>query len=97
MAGERAATLARFCGAPAQAALLYAACISHRDALGALVEPAEREMRERDRAWLQRAMGEAALASALADGRSLSLDDASAHLPSIYTLHWGQRANDPIG
>ena len=80
---ERAATLARLCGTPAQAALLYAAGTTHRDALGSLVEPAERVMRERDRAWLQRVMGEAALASALAEGRSLSLDDAIAHLTQM--------------
>ncbi len=91
---ERAATLARFCGAPAQAALLYVAGTTHRDAIGALVEPAEREMRARDCAWLQGVLGEAALASALAEGRSLSLDDATANLTQM--LHQGRRANDPI-
>jgi predicted ATPase/DNA-binding XRE family transcriptional regulator len=90
---ERAATLARFCGASAQAALLYAAGISHRDAIGALVEPAEREMRARDREWLQCVMGEAALASVLEEGRSLSLDDATANLSQL--LHQKRRSSDP--
>ena len=88
------ATLARFCGTPAQAALLYAAGISHREAIGGPVEPAEREMRARDLAWLQATMGEAALASVLAEGQALSLDDAIANLTQM--LHHERRANDPI-
>jgi predicted ATPase/DNA-binding XRE family transcriptional regulator len=77
---ERTGTLARTCGKPEQAARLYAAGTSHRDAIRGPVEPVEREMRARDLAWLQQTMGEATLACALGEGQALALDEAVATL-----------------
>ena len=91
---ERAATLAHFCGAPAQAALLYAAGIAHRDALGALVEPPSA------RCALATAHGfsarwERPRSPAPWPKGDHSPDDASAHLTQM--LHQGRRANETIG
>ena len=77
---ERAGTLARFRGATERAARLYAAGVSHRDTLPGPLEPAERELRAADLAWLQAAFGEPALEQALAEGQALSRDDAAAML-----------------
>jgi predicted ATPase/DNA-binding XRE family transcriptional regulator len=72
---ERAGTLARARGEPEQAARLYAAGTSHRDAIPGPVEPVEREMRARDLAWLRETMEEATLACALSEGQALPLDE----------------------
>jgi hypothetical protein len=72
---ERAGTLARARGEPEQAARLYAAGTSHRDAIPGPVEPVEREMRARDMAWLQEMTDGATLACALSEGQALSPDE----------------------
>jgi len=77
---ERAGTLARARGEPEQAARLYAAGTSHRDAIRGPVEPVEREMRAHDLAWLQQTMDDATLACALGEGQTLALDEAVAAL-----------------
>jgi predicted ATPase/DNA-binding XRE family transcriptional regulator len=72
---ERAGTLARYRGEPEQAARLYAAGTSHRDAIAGPVEPVERELRARDLAWLRETMENATLAHALSEGKSLPLEE----------------------
>jgi predicted ATPase/transcriptional regulator with XRE-family HTH domain len=73
---ERGGTLALLRGEPEQAARLYGAAMANRDASPRPMDPAEREMRERDLERLRAALGESTLASRLAEGQTLSLDDA---------------------
>jgi predicted ATPase/DNA-binding XRE family transcriptional regulator len=73
---ERAGTLARCRGEIERAARLYAAGTTHREAIGGPVEPAERDIRASDLAWLQTHLGEAGIASAMSAGQALSLSDA---------------------
>lgn len=80
---ERAGTLARHCGQPEQAARLWAAGVSHRDALPAPLEPIERELRARDREWLQTALDAATFARITAEGEALSVDDTIAALTQV--------------
>ncbi len=77
---ERAGTLARSRGESEQAARLYAAGTTHRDAIPGPVEPVEHEMRAGDLAWLRETMEEATLARVLGEGQALSLDEAVAAL-----------------
>lgn len=72
---ERAGTLTRHCGEPAQAVRLYAAGVSHRSAIPAPLEPLEREMRARDLEWFQTLLGEAVISGAMAAGAIVSLED----------------------
>lgn len=73
---ERAGTLVCRQQMPEQATRLYAAAMAHRDAIPALLDPAERDIRTHDLDWLRATLGEVAFASAIAAGESLSLDDA---------------------
>lgn len=73
---ERSGTLARQRGDAEHAARLYAAALAHRSNTARVVDPAENEMRARDLEWLRATLGEAAFASAQAEGEALSLDDA---------------------
>ncbi|HKT39908.1 MAG TPA: hypothetical protein VJR48_16145, partial [Ktedonobacterales bacterium] len=77
---ERAGTLACTRGEPEQAARLYAAGTSHRDAIAGPVEPVECELRARDLAWLRETMDNATLACALSEGQALPLDEAVSSL-----------------
>ena len=81
---ERAGTLARCYGEAEQTARFHAAGVSHRDALPAPLEPAERALRSSDLAWLQTALGEVALECALAEGRALARDEATAALRELF-------------
>ncbi|HEX6122319.1 MAG TPA: hypothetical protein VFY89_04125, partial [Ktedonobacterales bacterium] len=75
---ERAGSLARQRGAVAQAARLYAVAQALCDTTSGPIEPAERELRARDVAWLRTTLGESAWADALAAGQALAPEDAIA-------------------
>ncbi|HEX8732212.1 MAG TPA: tetratricopeptide repeat protein, partial [Ktedonobacterales bacterium] len=73
---ERIATLLARRGDVELAARLSAAAIARREATPRLVEPAERDMRERDLACLRASLAASALATCFAEGQALSLDAA---------------------
>jgi predicted ATPase/transcriptional regulator with XRE-family HTH domain len=75
---ERVGTLASRRGALDRAARLHGAAVASRDAAPRPLEPAERELRARDRESLRVGLGEAALATLLAEGQTLTLDAAVA-------------------
>ena len=80
---ERAGTLAHARSESEQAARLYAAGTSHRDAIPGPVEPVEREMRAHDLAWLQETIDGATLTCALSEGQALSLDEVVGALREV--------------
>jgi predicted ATPase/DNA-binding XRE family transcriptional regulator len=73
---ERGGTLASRQRMPGQAATLYAAAIARRNAVPTLLEPAERELRDRDLEALRATLGETALADAMTAGEAFSLEEA---------------------
>ncbi len=84
---ERGGTLALRQGAPEQATSLYAAAMRYRNAIPGFIEPAERELRDRDLDRLRASLGKATLESALAAGEALSLDEARAVLRDVLREH----------
>jgi tetratricopeptide (TPR) repeat protein len=66
-------------GQPTRAAILFGAIAARRAALSAPMWPAERVEYERHIASVRTALGEGALQAALAEGRSMTLEDAIAY------------------
>jgi hypothetical protein len=52
--------------------------VAHRDGAPRLLDPAERDLRQRDLDTLRAAVDESALAIFFAEGQALTLDDATA-------------------
>ena len=75
---ERVAMFAGLYGEPEMAARLYAAAIHRLDATPGRIEPAARDLRERDLARLRAALGDAAWDELVAAGRALSRAEAVA-------------------
>jgi tetratricopeptide (TPR) repeat protein len=75
---ERVGTLACQRGALEHAACLHGAAIAHRDIAPRLLDPAERDLRQRDLDSLRAAVGESALAIFFKEGQALTLDAAVA-------------------
>ena len=61
-----------------RAARLHGAAIAHRDVVPRLLDPAERDLRQRDLDSLRAAIDESALAIYFAKGQALTLDAAIA-------------------
>jgi tetratricopeptide (TPR) repeat protein len=75
---ERVGTLAGKRGALERAARLHGAAVAHRDVAPRLLDPAERDLRQRDLESLRAALDERALANFFAEGHALTLDAAIA-------------------
>ncbi len=87
MAGRTRSTLALQQGTLEHAASLYAAAMRYRNAIPGFIEPAERELRDRDLDRLRTSLGKVTLESALAAGEALSLDEARAVLRDVLREH----------
>jgi predicted ATPase/transcriptional regulator with XRE-family HTH domain len=68
---------------PEHAARLYGAAIAHRNSPPGLLEPAERDLRERDIESLRVDLGEAEYARLVAEGKSLNLGAAISNLRQV--------------
>ena len=75
---ERVGTLACQRGALERAARLHGAAVAHRDVAPRLLDPAERDLRQRDLDSLRAAVDESALAIFFAEGQAFTLDAATA-------------------
>ncbi|HEY7091685.1 MAG TPA: tetratricopeptide repeat protein [Ktedonobacterales bacterium] len=75
---ERVGTLACQRGALEHAARLYGVAVAHRDIAPRLLDPAERDLRQRDLDSLRAAVEERALATFFAEGQALTLNAAIA-------------------
>ncbi|HZC05459.1 MAG TPA: tetratricopeptide repeat protein [Ktedonobacterales bacterium] len=73
---ERVATFLRLRGETEQAARLYAAAVARHDATPGPLDPAERDLCERDLACLRATLTEPVLAACLAEGQALAPDVA---------------------